>query len=313
MDRQRLTRIFTDLRIPTCPRPQERMVSVNCPWCRGSTRGLPDDQFRCGVWLDTLRFVCLRCRRTGGLFEILRAVADVSEADYRRLVGGDPRPIDEERLGIKGRIDRILHPAKDREQPAEPIALPAGHPVGPASRCYVELSAFLGRRRLDPQTCEDYRCLYGGRQGPNAYRLMWPCPAPDGTLAAWQGRDVTDRLKMKYYSEGNLAGLLYWNRQAAPDGRAWVVEGVLDCWRAGAGAVATFSHKISQPQMNQLALDPAVREVVFAWDGDSWEMAKGAARRLAPVKRAGAVKLPEGLDPDKLGEERLKNLEIWWA
>jgi len=42
-------------------------------------------------------------------------------------------------------------------------------------------------------------------------------------------------------------------------------------------------------------------------------MSVAAARSLAPLVRAGAVKLPPDSDPDELGAERMMELEVKWA
>jgi len=78
--------------------------------------------------------------------------------------------------------------------------------------------------------------------------------------------------------------------------------------------VASFSNRLSLQQVRQLIFcRPALREVVLARDWDSWLKAKNAARHLAPVLKAGAVRLPEGQDPDSLGNNKVRKLEVWWA
>jgi hypothetical protein len=58
---------------------------------------------------------------------------------------------------------------------------------------------------------------------------------------------------------------------------------------------------------------PLVEEVVFAWDGEMYERSKNAARQISPLVKAGAIRLPKGEDPDKLGEEFVKGQEVWWV
>ena len=54
-------------------------------------------------------------------------------------------------------------------------------------------------------------------------------------------------------------------------------------------------------------------EIVVAWDADSYEMGLAAAREIAPLVRAGCVRLPEGEDPDSLGRDAVLALEVQWA
>jgi len=316
MDRRRLRTILTDLGIEH--RDSRRAINICCPFCRGQTRGLPDDRFRLGIFPGTLRYYCFRCHRVGGLFEVLKAAAGITEAEFRRLVGGR---VGEEGGSLAARIRAKLfgengEEAKDQEPP--PVFMPEGLSISEAAKRYPEVRRFLRIRQLSIDTCEAYGAIYTGRFGPNAYRLAWPVRRDDGTLAAWQGRDVTGKLKAKYHTEGQVSSVLYWAREYDPAEPLYVVEGVFDCWRMERNAVASFTNRLSVAQTKQLlSLQPAPTAVIIAWDWDSWNKAKGAARQLAPLVQAGvrtgAVRLPEGEDPDSLGAEAVRNLEVWWA
>jgi len=270
---------------------------------------LPDDRFRLGIFPESLRYYCFRCHRVGGLFEVLEAIAGVTEAEFRRLVGGRAR---EEGGSLAARIRAKLFGEEAEDQEAPPVSMPEGLSVSEAAKQYPEVRRFLRIRRLSIDTCEAYGAIYTGRLGPNAYRLAWPVRRDDGTLAAWQGRDVTGKLKAKYHTEGQVSSILYWAKEYDPAEPLYIVEGVFDCWRMGWNAAASFTNRLSTAQTRRLlSLQPAPAAVIIAWDWDSWHKAKEAARQLAPLVRAGAVRLPEGEDPDSLGAEAVRNLEVW--
>ena len=52
---------------------------------------------------------------------------------------------------------------------------------------------------------------------------------------------------------------------------------------------------------------------MFAWDGDSYDLSLAAAREMAPLVRAGAVRLPDGADPDSMGRDAVLALQVQWA
>jgi len=180
MERQRLQSILTRLGIPW--EDQRTAVNVCCPWCRGQTRGLPDDRFRLGIFLDNLRFHCWRCHRVGGLYEALNEVAGISKTEYRRLVG---RRAEAAETTLADRIRaRLAEGEPEQDRSDSPACMPPGEPVSRAAKDRPEVQHFLRVRNLSPATCDLYGAIYTGRSGPDAYRVAWPIPAADGTLGA---------------------------------------------------------------------------------------------------------------------------------
>lgn len=309
MERTTLQRILTGYGIPW---QDGKAVNVCCPFCTGRTVPGPDTMYRCGIWPDTLRYYCWRCNRRGPLYAILHAVAGVGPDEYRRLVGAAaakdlPTTVAETvRQRLRGRAEE---PAPQREL----VILPNG-PVVSAAVAEAEpvLGAFLRRRRLDAAELADYGCRWPGWAGEASGRLVIPVCDDDGRPVAWQGRDITGLSHSKYFTRGDVSKHLFWTVELRRPVRAYVVEGCLDAMRMAYNAVATFTHAISRDQRRLLLNDPYVEEVVFAWDGDSYDRSLAAARELAPLVRAGAVRLP-GKDPDELGGDLVRSLPIRWA
>ena len=308
MNQQRLESILAGLGIQF--QRSAKAVNVCCPFCVGSTRGQKDTEFRLGVFLPQLNYYCFRCRRKGGLFDLLKNAAGLSISDYRNLVGGNPAPTDKSPLEA---IQAILEAVGETRPRPKRIHLPSSRLVTPELLTeHALLRRFLKRRNIDVQTCFDHGARYTGDGGDYAQRLILPVLDRDGDLRAFQARDVTGKAKTKYLTEGPVSELLYRSQLRFPK-RLYVVEGILDCWRMGENAVATFTHGISS-QQRSLLLSCGADEAVFAWDGDSYDLAMEAALQLAPIiDRAGAVRLPAGADPDTMGGDAVRALPVTWV
>lgn len=289
-------------------RVMPKAINICCPFCVGSTHGRRDEQFRCGIFNSSLTFHCFRCKRKGTFYKLLRDMLGMSLSDYRALVGSSPSPGN---LSTVDTIRQSLAPAVAETAPRKTVSLPASRPVGKELvQDHPLLGRFLKDRNISLQTCADYRTRYTGDGGDYPQRFIIPVLDEEGELAAWQARDVTGRSDRKYLTEGDVSQLLYRIPFRYPY-RIYVVEGVLDCWRMEHTAVATFSHAISSIQ-RRLLLSCGADEIVFAWDGDSFAFSLRAAEELAPIIRAGAVQLPDGMDPDRAGAETVRSLPVRW-
>ena len=309
MVKPRLLSLFKALGIPA--KPEHRpVVSVNCPFC-----SRPDTGFHCGVFLTSLRFSCWRCKRTGTLRSLLYRFGVPAAVVEKALSGAVIRAGDSEAAGLADRVRRALNGRMPPPiAPSPRVVMPGGEPIT-AELVDQEplLRLFLQQRNIAPETCQAYDAVWTGDTGDSAHRVAVPVYDEMGQLAAWQGRDVSGRHKAKYFTEGRCSELLYWTDLRPAPGRVYVVEGVLDAWRMAVNAAAVFGSGISRTQMNQLSRSRLAREVVFAWDGDKAAEAEKAAKRLAPLMRAGSVRLPEGEDPDSLGGDAVRALEVRWA
>ena len=309
MDRNRLERLLAATGIET-RRSTRNAVNICCPFHGGDTN------FHMGVFLSSMRFHCWKCKRTGSLRKLLAALGVYGAAADRVLSG---LPVRDERLGLADQVRRSLNQLAQTPVGPDPVVvLPMSEPVNTLG--VVEnnpaLKYFLNMRKITPWQVESYDCRWGGNTGDWAHRLIIPVYDDYGQLAAFQARDVTGKSKAKYLSEGRMSELLYWTDQdtmVPGRRRVYVVEGIFDAWRMGVNTVATFTHGISRTQRRQLLEHDRVDEVVFAWDADSYAMNAAAARNLAPLVKAGYVRLPDGEDPDSLGAEGVMGLEVKWA
>ena len=308
MDRTRLERLLASTGVET-RRSTNNAVNICCPFHEG------DQNFHLGVFLSSLRFHCWKCKATGSLRKLLAALGLTGVAAERALSG---LPVRDGRLSLSDQVRRAINllpptpigPVPVVEMPRSETIRPGMIDDNPA------LMDFLVKRNILPTQIEEYDCRWGGDTGDWAHRIIIPVYDDFGQLAAFQARDVTGRAKAKYLSEGRMSELLYWTDQETIKNearRVYIVEGVFDAWRMGWNAAATFTHGISRNQRRQLLEHDRVDEVVFAWDADSYAMNAAAARNLAPLVKAGYVRLPDGEDPDSLGAEGVMGLEVKWA
>ena len=308
MNQQRLESILAGLGIQFQSSP--KAVNINCPFCVGSTHGQRDAKYRCGIFPRTLSFHCFRCKRKGGLYDLLHDAVGLPLGEYRNLVGETPMPTDETPLEAIQRLQAAIGEAK---APPKRVALPSSRLVtSDLLKDHPPLRRFLEQRNISVQTCFAHGARYTGDGGDYPQRMILPILDDDGDLRAFQARDVTGKAKTKYLTQGPISELLYKVPFSHPK-RIYVVEGIFDCWRMGENAVATFTHGISSRQ-RALLLVCGADEAVFAWDGDSFNLAMEAALQIAPIiDRAGAVRLPAGADPDTMGGDAVRALPVTWV
>lgn len=313
MQRGTLQQILTSLSIPW--KDEGKAININCPFdhSRGGKSGLPDTEFRCGIFFDRLIYHCFRCKRKGDLYQIFQTLLNMQIDEYRLLVKSH---VVESGDTPSDAIRERLNPAKAEDEKTEKVELPRSHPVDKelVGR-HPLLRGFLEARRIAVETCVEYEVRYTGNVGKYAHKLI--IPIYDGPkLVAWQGRDISGRAKSKYFSQGSLMQCLYWTAEVRFDAptRIFLVEGIFDAWRLGYNAVACFSHALTRRQRYLLLTDHVVDEVVIAFDSDSCQLAKVLAREVRPIiDKVGYVKLPDGEDPDSFGGDETRRLPITWA
>lgn len=168
---------------------------------------------------------------------------------------------------------------------APKLALP-GRELLPYHRDY------LLKRGLDP----DILVKRYGIRGTNPFdkfeginygnRIIIPIHDLDGNLISFQGRDVTGNKDVERYKvcPVNKSVMHYkdvvYGGHLATGRRVVVVEGVVDAWKLGPGAVATFGTGCKDSQIMCLSRWP---EVIFFFDPepDAQKKACEYARRLA--------------------------------
>jgi len=313
MNQQRLRDILNGLSIAN-QTVSNHAVNINCPYCIGRRSGREDTKYRCGIFLSSLRYHCFRCKRTGSLYKLLDTLVKTTSEQYESLIGKEVLPEDET---LSDHVRNRIQGTSAREQV---IIKPPQDPRGSSLTYdlvdqYPLLRSWLKARQIEAQTLIDYGVRYGGNVGPNAHRLILPVYDEAGKMVAWQGRDISGRRRMKYFTQGNVTDYLFWTEYIKTPYVIYLVEGIFDCLRMEYNAVASFSHSLSRRQRtllfdNQNLID----KLIVCWDADSYGKAIGCAQNLAPIlRKVGVVRLPEGQDPDSLGGDEIRKLKVRWV
>ena len=206
---------------------QNGWVNTACPFCVGNAG------FHLGYNVDEDFFTCWRCGGKSHL-QIIRHFANVSwrrAAEILKQYGGKS-------FVTKKQI--IL---------ADETFLPSG-----TGDMLDRHKAYLEGRDFDADELERIWELRGtGKKGSYRNRIVAPIYRR-GELISYQARDITGKADIPYKAcpkEGEVVehkNSLYGLDQVRGDSIV-IVEGIVDVWRLGIGAVATFGIKFRQPQV----------------------------------------------------------------
>lgn len=167
---------------------------------------------------------------------------------------------------------------------------------------------YLISRNYDPDEIESIWKIRGtGPIGPYKFRIIAPIFQQD-RMVSYQGRDITDKAAAKYKACPADAELIphkqtLYGLDQADSHTVAVVEGIMDVWRLGPGAVATFGTQWTWPQVRLLTRFPRVVIMFDAGEEEAKKKAEQLASALAGL--GGAVemaKLPGDGDPDNLSK-----------
>jgi len=309
MTRPELQKILQGFAIPFTNQP--KAVNINCPYCVGSSSRQRDDKYRCGIFHLKLRYHCWRCKRTGSLFELLETLVGLTHDEYQRILGNKNQYLEDTPANTIRR--KLINKEHDKIKSPETVTLPSSTAIDKITiKTYPLLKKFLYDRKIDVETCWEYEARYTGNAGEFAQRLIIPIYEND-RLVAWQGRDITNKSKTKYHTHGNVMQTLYWSTWCENPTRIYLVEGIFDCWRMEYNVVSSFSKSLTRRQRMLLVKDQQISELIICWDSDAYKESVQTARDLAPIlDRVGVVRLPDGTDPDTLGSDNVRGLEIRW-
>jgi hypothetical protein len=219
------------------------------------------------------------------------------------------------RCGVRGRLDGDeFEPWAHREAaPATAVGAPDGYePIwGDAweAGCYAEARAYLAARGVATKAFARELGVGAVLEGQYHHRVVVPVLGGEGEWLGWVGR-VWRRAggdRPYIYPPGEWRARSLYNHAALrqeADEPALVVEGVFDaiaCWPDGVAVLG----KPSEWQVD--ALGEALRPVAVVLDGDAHSEGWALAQLLRfRGRRAGAVRLPPGADPDEVPADWLR-------
>jgi len=232
-------------------------LQIDCPDC-----GPGSGKFHLGINLRKVYTNCWKCGPKW-LPAVLSRASGVSIAKIRGMLAGLE-------------VDLEAEPS---ERVAGRLSIP--HGVGELSPVHRE---YLKRRRFDPDEIAE---VWGVRGIGLASKLAWRLWIPFrwyGETVSWTTRAVADGAKAKYVSAApseekiHHKDLLYGEELA---GEAIViVEGPIDVWRVGPGAVAVSGLNWTRNQIKRMIRHPR-RVICFDNEYDAQMRATALARELA--------------------------------
>lgn len=211
-------------------------INVSCPHCEGH------DGFHLGYNAEKDYLKCWRCgwhRKEETICALFRCTYAESKSIIKKYYTRNSIPHDNE-IAI------------DRDYSKQ--MLPSG--CGPMTRRH---KAYLESRELDPDVVEPLWGLLG--TGPvsdrgYSHRIIAPIRF-DSQVVSWQGRDITDKSPLRYKACPRDCEIiqhqqLLYGFDLVRGDSIVIVEGIVDAWKLGPGAVATFGIEYSISQVRLL-------------------------------------------------------------
>lgn len=167
--------------------------------------------------------------------------------------------------------------------------------------------AYLESRRFDPEYLEKVFDLQGtGPTGEYKHRIIAPIVLQD-TLVSYQGRDITDKSKIKYKACANEDEALphkhtLYGADLARLERVVIVEGITDVWRLGPGAVATLGTSFTPAQIKMLCKNWEKAFVLFDPEPTAQKIGNDLGEALGSTGMNVEILSLEGCDPGDMEE-----------
>jgi len=268
-------------------------INVQCPYCG-------DHSNHMGIFYADLMCSCWRCTRSAPFFVLFSRLTGLSLDESEKTVEEKEVDFSETTTDqIKQIFDNTVEFSTDEEVE---VVLPEGCIKIEKDDYFGHFKAYLDRRHISIQTVIEYDC-YICKMGDFCNRMIIPVYF-GGKLVSYQGADITGRDKVKYKTAIGCINNYLYNYDSVED-TMFITEGILDSWRVGDCAVASFGTHLTDRQKT-LILKKKLTTLMFLWDGDAHWKAKKEAEFFRPfIENISIIKLPTGEDPDSLGTEKV--------
>lgn len=208
----------------------------------------------------------------------------------------------------------MLFDEEDIHTEVSPLSLPKGYRTDWTDTIMGrKLHRYLRNRGLTVEQIHHHRIGYVVR-GNYGGSIVLPVYMKK-KLRFWQVRRVflAGSNVAKYDSPTvERADILFNYDVISKNGEAVIVEGIFDAIsQEPKPAVALLGKSISNEQI-ALLVKKRVRKVTVVLDGEAWNdtlaVAQAVREKLFGVRRVSALRLPEKLDPGKLGSKLMKKI-----
>lgn len=266
-------------------------VNIRCPFCSDQSNHL-----NCNPDKETV--FCWKCGNHS-LWDLLDTIGTKARAYY----------LEKYRTGKK---TKARYPGT--KAVAAACKMPSTEPeLNPRAYQYLESRGF---DPVELQVCYDIRST--GPIGTHKFRIIIPVYYR-GQVVSFVGRDYTGRQQLRYKTASrdeeavHHKSILYGLDACEDLETVVVVEGIMDAWRLGPGAVATFGTTVTAAQINVLA--GLRKSIVVLFDNEP-EAQQKATELIAALELLGCyavrMELNDGVkDPGELSPEAVKTARAW--
>lgn len=265
-------------------------IGISCLFCSDHSNHL-------GINLAKNTFYCLKCQESGTAFKLVKEIEGLSE-------NREVFKVMEEYSGT--------HAYKSAEKEVEHHwQKEIVYPADCTKNFWPRHREFLEERRYDPDTVIKKYDLYAtGPVGDFSHRIIIPIFF-NKKIISFVGRDVTGLQEIRYKNAPDLYGTkptkdCLYGLDNIHGGKAIIVEGVLDAWRLGDGAVATFGTKYTDKQVRLLK---GLNQVFLCFDHDAIRLSKEFAWKLSTLVKKITVVDISLKDPDTMSDDEAKYLK----
>lgn len=233
-------------------------VQIGCPFCAGGAGN------HLGIKLPGEFATCWRCKGKS-MLQVIQSLLMVSWTEAQTILH---------------KYKTNTKPKKRQKTEIKLIEKKINLPLG-TTDLTPRHDSYLDARGFDPEYLEKIFELKGtGPIGEYKHRIIAPIVL-QGTLVSYQGRDITNKSKLKYKAckkenEAFPHKHTLYGADLAKSERVIVVEGITDVWRLGPGAVASFGTSFTSAQIKMLCKEWKQAFVLF----DSEPAALQAANHL---------------------------------
>lgn len=252
-------------------------LNISCPFCGDKSNHL-------SINLTNGKVACWRC---GGK-SLPKIIKELSEVSYS------------EALRIEETLELIAEEKAERKLVNENI-LSEFLPLTEPFRNYLE------KRNFSVSYESKYHLLRAEVYSRYKYRLIIPV-IMNSQVVGFTGRDITGRSELRYLTckdEEAIRPKSEWlyNIDSVRNS-AMIVEGCMDAWRLGDGAVALMGTGFSQSQVSSLARKKLKNIfIIFDAEENAQKRALSLSRQLSPfAENVEIVKIDSG-DPAEMSDE----------
>lgn len=259
-------------------------IGIICPFCGEGT-----NKFGLGYSLAGGNLTCWKCG-PHKVLETLHLLTGESVGKLWELIKDDYRETQAKREPVKGTL----------KYPQGVTEMTSSH------------HAYLKRRGFDPEIIHRLWNVHGiGLVKRLPWRLFIPIANAQGKVVSWTTRSLSDLATSRYVTakaseEAVSAKTLLYGEMYARHA-VIVVEGPLDAWRIGPGAVATLGVSYSKEQVNRMAKYP-VRVVCFDNEPEAQRRASKLCSALAVFPGRTVKVILDAKDPGSAGQAEVNRL-----